>query len=303
SIAWAHLARARGGQGRRDEAFEHYEKAVELDPENHLAWRSLGIALLRSNCLEEAASAFRSSVAANPGYAQAWLNLGNTLRSLGDLDGAEEAYRRGIDAAPSYAQNHNNLGNFLLWFRDDPEGALECFEEALRHDPELHHAHNNRGVVLARPEFAMYAEAEACFRRAMALRPKLAGSFNELAWLLVSCADPAFRKPERAVPLAEKAVELNPRFQPAWNTLGVARYRTGRFEKALEALEESVRLGTGGDVSDWLFLAMVHAKLGSRDEAARWLRKAEAWIEEQEKVEPDVESLRGEAVSVLEEGR
>jgi eukaryotic-like serine/threonine-protein kinase len=64
------------------------------------------------------------------------------------------------------------------------------------------------------------------------------------------------------------------------NTLGVARYRAGDWQAAVEALDQSRKLRQGGDGVDWLFLAMAHQKLGHHDEARKWYTQAVQWLEQ-----------------------
>jgi WD40 repeat protein len=79
------------------------------------------------------------------------------------------------------------------------------------------------------------------------------------------------------VALAEKAVAHEPRSPGRISTLGAVLYRARRFESAIQRLNESIRLGgNGGTMENWLFLAMVHARLGHMEEAQRCLERAEA---------------------------
>ncbi len=55
-------------------------------------------------------------------------------------------------------------------------------------------------------------------------------------------------------------------------TLGAALYRAGRFDAAIDRLEEAVRLKGGTPhPADSAFLAMAHSRLGHHAEAGRWL--------------------------------
>jgi hypothetical protein len=77
------------------------------------------------------------------------------------------------------------------------------------------------------------------------------------------------------------------------NTLGVAQYRAGQWQSALETLTESDRLQSaqlgGSHPADLAFLAMAHLQLGQKEKAqgvlgrlrealkqTRWSRDAEA---------------------------
>jgi elongation factor P hydroxylase len=72
-----------------------------------------------------------------------------------------------------------------------------------------------------------------------------------------------------AVELARKAVEVMPEGY-IWNTLGVANYRAGNWQEALQALNRSMQLRQGGDGSDWFFLGMTYWQLGDKDLARKW---------------------------------
>jgi WD40 repeat protein len=62
--------------------------------------------------------------------------------------------------------------------------------------------------------------------------------------------------------------------------LGACYYRAGRFEKAVERLDEGIRAhGKGGTAQTWLFLSMAHRHLGHPAEARRWLDQAADWID------------------------
>jgi tetratricopeptide (TPR) repeat protein len=90
---------------------------------------------------------------------------------------------------------------------------------------------------------------------------------NNVAWYLATAPDPQFRDPARAVKLAKTSVEIAPNRGDIWNTLGVARYRTGDWQGAIQALNKSMELRAGGNPADWHFLAMAEWQLGNKDAA------------------------------------
>ncbi len=143
-----------------------------------------------------------------------------------------------------------------------------------------------------------HAEAGQSYRQALILQEKLVtefpnmpGCYNVLAWQLVTCPDPKFRDPSRAVELAKKADQLSPENGNIWNTLGVAHYRTGNWKGAVASLKKSMALGEGGDSVDWFFLAMAHWQLGDMEQARKWYDQA---IHGMEKNRPWSEELRGD---------
>ena len=107
------------------------------------------------------------------------------------------------------------------------------------------------------------------------------------------------RDPDRAVELAKKAVELEPKEGTYWNTLGVAHYRAGDWKAAIEALTKSMELRNGGDSFDWFFLAMAHWQLGDKPQARSWYDKAVAWMEKNQPKNEELIRFRAEAAALL----
>ncbi|MGC8720027.1 MAG: M48 family metalloprotease, partial [Thermodesulforhabdaceae bacterium] len=69
---------------------------------------------------------------------------------------------------------------------------------------------------------------------------------NNLAWLYAT-APPPFRKPDKAVELAEQATKLSPRSPHIWDTLAEAYYAKGAYHKALSAINKAIALASPPD--------------------------------------------------------
>ena len=112
------------------------------------------------------------------------------------------------------------------------------------------------------------------YRLILKREPDNARACNNLAWLLASRAGASRADSMRTVELAERALAHAATEGGYWNTLGLARYRAGKWKAAAEALENSIRLRSGGDAYDWLLLAMARYRLGDRAEAKRYYERA-----------------------------
>jgi tetratricopeptide (TPR) repeat protein len=70
---------------------------------------------------------------------------------------------------------------------------------------------------------------------------------------------------------AEEACRLEPQNGPYRNTLGVAQYRQGQYQAAVETLARSEKLNTtpadGSHPMDLAFLAMAQYQLGQKEQA------------------------------------
>jgi WD40 repeat protein len=122
---------------------------------------------------------------------------------------------------------------------------------------------------------------------------------NDIAWFFVTCSDDSLHDPSLAVRLALAAVERSRGNGAIWNTLGVARYRSGDWKGAVEALTNSEARRKGGDSSNFFFLAMARWQLGDQEEAQKWFDQAVAWMEKNQPQNEELRRFRAEAAKLL----
>jgi hypothetical protein len=144
-------------------------------------------------------------------------------------------------------------------------------------------------------------EAIKRYRRNLEITPDSARACNDLAWILISAPE-KFRDAEEAVPLAEKAVRLDP--NPLHrNTLAVAYYRVGRYRQAVELLEQNVTdQGDSFLAFDLYILAMSYHRLGEAVRARDYYDWAVRWTKMQTLGATQTEELaafRAEAEELL----
>jgi hypothetical protein len=98
---------------------------------------------------------------------------------------------------------------------------------------------------------------------------------------------------------AETACRLAPENVRCRATLGIAYYRTGRYEEALAALTEADRLLKGPHPASAAFLAITHQRLGHTDEAKAALARLHELIKEPNNVGWESLPFTAEAEEVL----
>jgi tetratricopeptide (TPR) repeat protein len=81
------------------------------------------------------------------------------------------------------------------------------------------------------------------------------------------------------VALAEARAKKNAKSYLALRALGAVLYRAEKADAAVTRLNEAIGLQERSP-SCWLFLAMAHRRAGRTEEAGKWLKKAEQWIDE-----------------------
>jgi len=249
---------------------------------------------------------------------------GAMLRRAGRPAAAEADYRRAIglrrQAALRLVPDPPGLAE-LAWHQLEWAGLLDQQgrpAEAERARGQLDDLHRAIGPRLpdgpgdrlsyarahldyARPDGPGPAHRDAGTMLALALRldPDDPVLLNDAAWLLAGDPSSRLHDPARALGLASAAVAKAPRQGEFWNTLGVARYRSGDSAGAVEALGESTRLRRGGDAYDWCFLAMAHHRLGHADDARRWLAEIARAARGSPPADEELTRFRAEAESLL----
>jgi Flp pilus assembly protein TadD len=101
--------------------------------------------------------------------------------------------------------------------------------------------------------------------------PEDPSALNKLAWEVVKLPGGEMSGYRKALRFSEEACQLEAEDGGFLSTLGVAYYRAGNFEKALDVLARSDKINAlknkGSDPTDLAFLAMAHHQLGHAKEA------------------------------------
>jgi tetratricopeptide (TPR) repeat protein len=145
-FGWKVLGAVLKQMGKKSEAVNANQKAVELSPQGADAHNNLGITLKELGRLEEAETSLRQAIALKQDFSEAHFNLGNTLKELGRLDEAEESLRKVIALNPYHADAYNNLGNTLLKLKRSSE-SINCYKQAIKLKPDYLTARINLNKV------------------------------------------------------------------------------------------------------------------------------------------------------------
>ncbi len=261
-----------------------------------------GESFLESGGWDQAATALTKALELKLDNPRLRLARGRALAHLGRHKQAEADFARALEltgagAGAQLAQIHTSIGELFLEVArcDQAAAALSRALELKADNARIRLA---LGRAFARLGQSQKAGAE--FTRAIELT-KLPEACNNLAWVLVTSADPQPRDPSRAVQLAEKAVGQAPTVGAYWNTLGAAYYRAGNWNAAIEALTKSMeRLSGKNESFNTFFLAMAHWQLGDKPQSRSWYDKAVPWMEKNRPENEELIRLRAEAASLLE---
>jgi len=248
---------------------------------------------------------------------------GHNEQAKSDHELAAETYRQLAEAFPTVPQYRerravcrSHLGQVLHKLGEHAAArqhflaAVKTLEDLIQTAPEvtayrdeLAFVHEHLGVLLQ--DMDETAEAQSALERARALRHDLVEQspapeyLHNLAWFLANCPSAQFRNPEEAIALVRQAREEAPQNATFCNTLGVAYYRSGDWQKSIETLREAIRLRPEGNGRDWLFLAMAQWRLGDSEQAKESFSRGRRWMEENRPDNLELKRIHEEAAGVL----
>ncbi len=140
------LGTALSHAGQYEEATRHFEKSLELNPENPKALFNLGHVRFVQERWDEAAALFEKSLALETNY-QARFNLAVTHTRRGASQEAKKQYLRLLESHPHHVRSLLNLGR-LYRKEEQYAQALACFRLVLEIDPENQEARTGIPIVM-----------------------------------------------------------------------------------------------------------------------------------------------------------
>ena len=209
-----------------------FRRGLELAPNDAEMHNSLGWTLFQDARSQEAAAEYERSLAIDPRQAKAHNNLALALVELGRIDAAATHFKASLDLDPR-AEIYSDLG-FAMARLGRTDEALANYRKALDLDPNCASAHLNLAVVSV--QAGDLGAAESHYRAALPGRPT-AEVHNGLGFVLVrqDRADDAFAEFRRAI-------EIDPRYVPAYNNLAEALAARGELEEAERFYARSLEL-------------------------------------------------------------
>jgi tetratricopeptide (TPR) repeat protein len=205
-MAEENLGEAIFKQGRTDEAIEHFQRALHIEPNLATSHASLGAALLRKGQLNDALGHLRRALEIDPKQAPALSSLGVALLEMGRPDESLAHLRKALEIDPNDSDVNYNLANTYLHMGRANE-ALAHYSKTLQLDP---------------------IDIEA---------------LNNMSWILATWPDALIRDGARAVEMAERANSLTRSESPIISaTLAAAYAEAGRFNEAIKTAQRAQQL-------------------------------------------------------------
>ncbi len=200
--------------GNVEEAIEHYQTAVSLNPNSQwtsVVAQTLGF-IFQENVknLDAAISSYQNAFSLNPNDIDIYLNLGNVFFEKGSYDNALVIYKKALESSPYSARLHCNLG-YLYWGKGNIEEAIKEYEKAIKYDNTYDIAYNNLGVIYL-DDLGMVQKAMGLFESARRYNPNYALANYNLARSVAITGDKieAAKLYQIALDINKYTMELDP---------------------------------------------------------------------------------------------
>jgi len=228
------------------QAFEMFNKAIELDPDFALAWSGLADAYaLRFDLWE---------------------------RTPENMEKAERAARRAVDLQPDLAEAHASIGYAFVQQKKYEEGAREL-DIAIRLNPQLSFPYLYYAQLYCLT--GRFADALPMFEKSIELDPEYYLSYGLLGQTLskLGMTEEARAANQKATEVVQKHLASNPNDARAYNLLGVWYARLDRFDPAVDSMMKAIELSPG-DALIMYNVACLYGVQKKHDMCVHWLKRA-----------------------------
>jgi TolB-like protein/DNA-binding winged helix-turn-helix (wHTH) protein/Tfp pilus assembly protein PilF len=229
--------------GRSVQAQAIFRNAIRGDPGDADGYVGLGEAYDGQQRTAEAEHSYRQAVDVEPTYWAAQTALGNFLFRHGRSAAAVATYRRVTELIPASPLAFNNLGA-ALEMSGDFQGAATAFERSLAREP-TRSAYSNSGTVYY--FLGRYADAARMFSRATEIAGedhRVWGNLADALWQTDAGRVQAQSDYRRAMALAQRSLEVNPKDAVTWIQLAYYSARVGDTDHVQRYASRALALGS-----------------------------------------------------------
>jgi tetratricopeptide (TPR) repeat protein len=303
--AYAHLGLLEARQEHYAAALPLYRKALALNPGMSGVRLDLGLALFKSGALKasiDTLSPLLKGVAPSSADAVRLETLiGMAHYGLGEYAAAVPYLRKATAADPQNLPYRLVLAQSCMWSKQyqcvldtyhqilelnaesaeadmlagealdqmqNQQGAIDEFRAAVKANPKAPNVHFGLGYLLWTQD--QFEEAAKEFQAELANAPE---SAEALAFL--ADTDIHLDKPAEALPLAEKAVQVDPSVAKGHVDLGILYAGSGRQNDAVKEFKAAIKLSPNDQDPHWR-LARLYQAMGKQEEAKAEFEKTKA---------------------------
>jgi tetratricopeptide (TPR) repeat protein len=215
----------------------YFNKVLQADPSRIEALKYRGLDRLDRGMVDGAKSDLEAYVKLAPNDPEGLHFRGKVYLAQDDLKAAlaDLIAALALDPDDSWAYLDCGLTRFQ---QGDYARAIVDFDSALRIEPTYTAALSHRAAALGK--LGRYGDQLDSYHKAVDSTPQNQSELNSLAWFLATCPDPRYRNGEEAVKQAQAALDKAYIQATILDTLAAALAECGRFDEALEKMEDAL---------------------------------------------------------------
>ncbi len=216
------------------EAIANCDRALNIRPENHLAWYNRAVALDLSDRHIEAVENYRQAIVYKADFYAAWHNLGTSLSMLGRYEEAIASYNTALQYKPDYYYSFGGKG-LVCGVLGKYEEAIEYCEKALALKPDYVQGWFSRAYALE--SIGKYEEAVASYDRALEYKP-----LDHQIWYGRAKALEQWGNYTEAIASYDQALAIRPDDYYAWNNRGIVLSKLELYEEAIASHDRALEI-------------------------------------------------------------
>ena len=258
-------------EGNHKQAAKLFGEAIELNPENAMAWNNRGWSYIEQKKYKLAIADFDRAAQLNPNSELPYLGRGWVYHQTKEYALAINEYNKAIEFNPKYANAWNNRGAAKSWLNQMP-AAIKDYDKAIELKPNYVKAYENRGKAwralgnsekanadfkyatkLTRSheggdkfiEEALSLSDNGKYDEALEVLNQAAELFPDNQYVFVNRGNiynNYFRDYEAAIADYNKTIEINDKFSWPYLNRGIAYGRLKRWEEAIADYGRAIEL-------------------------------------------------------------
>jgi tetratricopeptide (TPR) repeat protein len=191
-------------EGKYDPAIADFNKAIEIDSKNSMAYNDRGVAYLKKGQHDQAIADFNKAIEIDSKNSVAYNSRGFAYFWKGQHDQAIADHTKAIEIDSKNSMAYNNRGAAYLK-KGQHDQAIADFNKAIEINPKYFEAYDNRGR--AYEDKGQYGKAIADHTKAIEIDSKNSVAYNNrgVAYLKKGQHD-------QAIADFNKAIEINPKY-------------------------------------------------------------------------------------------
>ena len=205
---------------------------------------------------------------------------------------ASDATNQWMQTNPDNIQSLLNIVSILLRQRESEQATNLIFEIT---DLVLAKEPDNIAALQVQATLSNLGQniqqAIEKYRQILKYDPENTVAMNNLAWVLSE----ELNKPNEALQLVEKALEINPNYADLNDTTGVIYFRLGQYEKSVEVLNQAIALYNNNApelVNTFFHIGRSQYMAGNKVEAGKFLQRAKEFNDTAKTLsEKDIQSI------------